>query len=84
MSAAEMVRHRVCTAMCLLAVDAEATSCSCSCKGKWHGAMGSWVVPGTAGLRVPLEPAQPGRDLLDELAEVARAINDVREVGSVT
>lgn len=70
MSASEMVRHKVCTAMCLLAVDGEATSCSCSCNGKWHGAMGSWSVPGTADERVPAEPAQPGPNLLDELEEV--------------
>lgn len=67
MSAVQMVSTQLCTAQCLLGAGPVDT-CGCPCRGRWHGALGSHLVPGSASYRQPAAAPQPGPHLLDELA----------------
>lgn len=70
MTAAEMVRQRVCCAVCLVAAVAP-ESCSCPCAGRWHGVLADARVPGTAGERNALPAPRPEPELLFDMAPPA-------------
>lgn len=66
MTAAEMLRQKLCTAVCLLAVVAT-DSCTCPCLGDWHGVLAEVRVPDSAASRTEAPPPRPEPERLFEL-----------------